>query len=65
TWGAAAACVLAYVARGWQVSGTGARGLWALVHAPVYLVWRLGVAWTRRLRPQDVWVRTTRDEGTP
>ena len=65
TWGAAAACVLAYVARGWQVSGTGARGLRALFHAPVYLAWRLGVAWTRRRRPQDVWVRTTRDEGTP
>jgi cellulose synthase/poly-beta-1,6-N-acetylglucosamine synthase-like glycosyltransferase len=65
TWGAAVACVVAYVARGWQVSGTGARGLGALLHAPVYLLWRLGVAWTRRLRPQHVWVRTTRDEGTP
>jgi 1,2-diacylglycerol 3-beta-glucosyltransferase len=64
-WGAAVACILAYVVRGWQVSGTGARGLRALFHAPVYLVWRLGVAWTRRLRPQHVWVRTTRDEGTP
>jgi GT2 family glycosyltransferase len=64
TFGAAVACVLAYVARGWQLSGTGARGARALFHAPVYLAWRLGVAWTRRLRPQDVWVRTTRDEGT-
>lgn len=64
TWSAAVACVAAYVVRGWQVSGTGVRGLKALLHAPVYLAWRLGVAWTRRLRPQDVWVRTTRDEGT-
>ncbi len=65
TWTAAVTSIVAYVVRGWQVSGTGARGLRALFHAPVYLVWRLGVAWTRRLRPQHVWVRTTRDEGTP
>ncbi|HET8538648.1 MAG TPA: glycosyltransferase family 2 protein [Anaeromyxobacter sp.] len=64
TWSAAVACIAAYVARGWWISGTGARGARALLHAPVYLAWRLGVAWTRRFRPQDVWVRTTRDEGT-
>ena len=42
--------VLVYVARGWQVSGTGRRGLEALLHAPIYLGWRVGVAWTRRFR---------------
>jgi 1,2-diacylglycerol 3-beta-glucosyltransferase len=61
TWGASAVFVLVYVARGWQVSGTGRRGLEALLHAPVFLVWRVGVAWTRRFRRPDVWVRTARE----
>ncbi|HEX9243399.1 MAG TPA: glycosyltransferase [Anaeromyxobacter sp.] len=63
-WAASVLAVVAYVTRGWQVSGTGWRGLAALGHAPVFLVWRLGVAWTRRLRAPDTWVRTTRGEGT-
>jgi cellulose synthase/poly-beta-1,6-N-acetylglucosamine synthase-like glycosyltransferase len=63
-WGAGLAAVLAYVARGWQASGTGRRGLEALLHAPAFLVWRLGVAWTRRFRAPDEWVRATRDERT-
>jgi cellulose synthase/poly-beta-1,6-N-acetylglucosamine synthase-like glycosyltransferase len=63
-WSASLAAVLAYVARGWQVSGTGRRGLEALLHAPAFLVWRLGVAWTRRFRAPDEWVRATRDERT-
>jgi cellulose synthase/poly-beta-1,6-N-acetylglucosamine synthase-like glycosyltransferase len=63
-WGASVLAVAAYLARGWQVSGTGRRGLAALGHAPVYLAWRLGVAWRRRLRAPDVWVRTSRGEGT-
>jgi 1,2-diacylglycerol 3-beta-glucosyltransferase len=62
TWGASLLALAAYVARGWQVSGTGWHGIQALLYAPVYLVWRLGVASTRRLRPADAWVRTTRDE---
>jgi cellulose synthase/poly-beta-1,6-N-acetylglucosamine synthase-like glycosyltransferase len=61
TWSASALSVVVYVARGWQVSGTGRRGLEALLHAPVFLVWRVGVAWTRPFRRPDVWVRTTRE----
>jgi 1,2-diacylglycerol 3-beta-glucosyltransferase len=61
TWGASALLVSVYVARGWQVSGTGLRGLEALLHAPIYLGWRVGVAWTRRFRQPDVWVRTARE----
>ncbi len=61
TWSASALLVLAYVARGWQVSGTGLRGLEALLHAPLFLVWRLGIAWTRPFRRPDVWVRTARE----
>ena len=63
-WDASVLAIAAYVARGWQVSGTGWRGAAALLHAPIYLVWRLGVAWTRRLRAPDAWVRSTRGEGT-
>jgi hypothetical protein len=63
TWGASAVCIVVYVARGWQVSGTGLRGLEALLHAPVFLVWRVGVAWTRPFRRPDVWVRTTRERA--
>jgi 1,2-diacylglycerol 3-beta-glucosyltransferase len=61
TWSASALLLLAYVVRGWQVSGTGRRGLEALLHAPVFLFWRVGVAWTRRFRRPDVWVRTARE----
>jgi 1,2-diacylglycerol 3-beta-glucosyltransferase len=60
-WSASVACVALYVARGWQVSGTGRRGLEVLLHAPVFLVWRVGVAWTRPFRRPDMWVRTTRE----
>jgi 1,2-diacylglycerol 3-beta-glucosyltransferase len=63
-WSLAVVAVLAYVVRGWQLSGTGRRGLEALLHAPAFLAWRLAIAWTRRFRRQDVWVRTTRDERT-
>lgn len=60
-WSASVACVGIYVARGWQISGTGLRGVEVLLHAPVFLVWRVGVAWTRPFRRPDVWVRTTRE----
>jgi cellulose synthase/poly-beta-1,6-N-acetylglucosamine synthase-like glycosyltransferase len=64
TWGASLLAVTAYVARGWQLSGTGWRGAGALLHAPAFLAWRIGVAWTRRLRAPDAWVRATRSERT-
>ena len=64
TWSAAAACLFGYVARGWQVSGTGLRGLEALLHAPAYVVWKLRIAWTRRSRRPDEWVRTARERAT-
>jgi hypothetical protein len=38
--GASGAMILAYVARGWQVSGTGVRGLASLGYAPVYMAWK-------------------------
>ena len=56
--GASCAAVLAYVVRGWQLSGSGARGLLDLACAPAYVVWKL----IARLRgaPRE-WVRTARE----
>lgn len=46
-----------YVLRGWQLSGTGARGLLDLAAAPVFVVWKLAAM----LRPRTAgWVRTQR-----
>lgn len=59
-----------HVARGWQMSGTGARGLLALAQLPKYLVWKLtngGRPWRSSTSPgskltdePDAWVRTER-----
>jgi 1,2-diacylglycerol 3-beta-glucosyltransferase len=59
---AALACVaslLAYVLRGWQLSGIGARGFFDLARAPVFLTWKMLLM----LRPRkDGWVRTDREK---
>lgn len=57
----AVACLLAlvlHVLRGWQVSGTGWRGLTALLHVPGYLVWKVIVMMGRK---SASWVRTERE----
>jgi 1,2-diacylglycerol 3-beta-glucosyltransferase len=60
TWGAALLAVAAYVARGWAISGVGAGGgVGALLHAPAYLVWKLGLE--RGRAPGQPWVRTARE----
>jgi cellulose synthase/poly-beta-1,6-N-acetylglucosamine synthase-like glycosyltransferase len=38
--GASGAFLVAYGVRGWQLSGTGAKGLGSLGYAPVYLAWK-------------------------
>lgn len=60
--GYASLCLGAYVARGWMLSGTGARGLLDLALAPAYIAWKAALA----LRPSSrgEWVRTAR-EGDP
>jgi cellulose synthase/poly-beta-1,6-N-acetylglucosamine synthase-like glycosyltransferase len=54
-------CLLAYVARGWQLSGVGTRGVWDLARVPWFLVWKVWLSLTRR--GAKGWVRTGR-EGT-
>jgi hypothetical protein len=55
--GCAAALAL-YVLRGWQLSGTGARGLLDLAGAPVFIAWKVILMLTRN-GPTE-WLRTDR-----
>lgn len=55
---ACAAVLLVYVLRGWQLSGTGARGLLDLLGAPAFVLWKVMLMLSRR-RPAG-WVRTER-----
>lgn len=52
--------LVAYVLRGVAFSGTGLKGLAALVFAPGYVAWKLVVA--RPWRASDRWVRTGREK---
>jgi 1,2-diacylglycerol 3-beta-glucosyltransferase len=54
-----AGVLLLYVLRGWQLSGTGARGLADLCRAPAFVGWKVLVVLSRQ-RPRD-WVRTERE----
>jgi GT2 family glycosyltransferase len=61
---AAAACFLflvAYVLRGWALSGLGARGLLDLLGAPAYVAWKVWLKLRRAADPKGEWVRTARE----
>jgi 1,2-diacylglycerol 3-beta-glucosyltransferase len=55
-----AGALVCYVARGWQLSGTGARGLGTLALAPAYVAWKLALPLLKRGRAKDEWLRTRR-----
>jgi cellulose synthase/poly-beta-1,6-N-acetylglucosamine synthase-like glycosyltransferase len=55
---ACAACLVLYVLRGWQLSGTGARGLLDLAGAPLFIIWKTALMLERK-RSAD-WIRTER-----
>ena len=59
-WGIGLGGVVVHVARGWQLSGTGARGLVDLLAAPLYVGWKLTSKAVRVRRPPTEWVRTPR-----
>lgn len=61
-WSFCFATLLLYIFRGWMLSGTGAKGLFALVCAPAYAVWKVGLR-LRRKAPPSVWVRTERERS--
>jgi hypothetical protein len=50
-----------YVARGCWIAGLGWRGFTALLHLPLYLLWKLRLALARPGRPGHRWVRTERE----
>jgi cellulose synthase/poly-beta-1,6-N-acetylglucosamine synthase-like glycosyltransferase len=56
---ACAVSLLAYVLRGWQLSGIGARGVFDLARAPAFLIWKLVLMLRPRTRG---WVRTDREK---
>ena len=55
-----ATALLAYVLRGWQLSGIGPRGLLDLARAPFFLLWKIALM----MRPHNSreWVRTDREQ---
>jgi hypothetical protein len=56
--------LLAYVARGWALSGTGVRGLVDLCAAPAYVAWKVLLALRPREHDRHAWVRTARERST-
>lgn len=60
-YGAALLAILAYVLRGWALSGTGLRGLFDLWLAPIYLLWKLTLKLRRPAHATSDWVRTQRE----
>lgn len=62
-WGTSGLMLGIYVARGWRVSGSGARGLLDLALAPIYMLWKIVLVLGRNRRSNDAWVRTARQEG--
>jgi cellulose synthase/poly-beta-1,6-N-acetylglucosamine synthase-like glycosyltransferase len=62
-WTGVACCgaLVLYILRGWQLSGTGSRGLLDLLRAPFFLLWKLAVMF--RSRRSNEWVRTNREGG--
>ncbi len=63
--GASGVCLAAYALRGWQVSGTGGRGLATLCYAPVYVAWKATLGLRRSRKDPDAWVRTSRQGEAP
>ncbi|HZZ84816.1 MAG TPA: glycosyltransferase family 2 protein [Anaeromyxobacteraceae bacterium] len=59
-WGACAVLLLAYVARGWAISGAGPRGLIDLAFTPVYVAWKLAVLLQKSGHAPHAWIRTAR-----
>ena len=56
--------VVAYVLRGWMVSGTGLRGLLDLALAPVYVAWKMTLRFRKPARATADWVRTEREKSS-
>jgi 1,2-diacylglycerol 3-beta-glucosyltransferase len=62
TYSGGVAAVTGYVLRGWQVSGTGLRGLADLGLAPAYMAWKASLRFRKPGRATSEWVRTKREQ---
>lgn len=60
-WAASLAGLFLHVIKGWSVAGVGIRGLFDLLWAPVYMIWKLSLRLKDRGRTPEEWVRTTRE----
>jgi cellulose synthase/poly-beta-1,6-N-acetylglucosamine synthase-like glycosyltransferase len=59
-WAASVVALGAHVTRGWWLSGTGLGGVAALLRAPAYVAWKIGLALKRSGSSSGAWVRTER-----
>lgn len=65
-WLGCALGLVVYGVRGWQISGTGARGLLGILFIPAYVAWRLALLLRRSAQPEGRWMRAAReDEDEP
>jgi hypothetical protein len=60
-WGAALCGILLHVIKGWSVSGVGISGLFDLLWAPVYILWKLTLRFRDKGKTPQEWVRTSRE----
>jgi hypothetical protein len=56
---ACSGALVAYVLRGWQLSGVGPKGILDLARVPWFLVWKIWL--TLRRHDSKEWVRTGRE----
>jgi len=61
-WSICTLSLVAYVLRGWQLSGTGVHGLVDLCCAPAFVVWKLVLILRQPFHKTDTWVRTDRGD---
>jgi cellulose synthase/poly-beta-1,6-N-acetylglucosamine synthase-like glycosyltransferase len=60
-WGSALFGLFLYVIKAWAISGVGIYGLFDLLWAPVYVIWKLTLRFGDKGRKPQEWVRTTRE----
>jgi 1,2-diacylglycerol 3-beta-glucosyltransferase len=60
-WAAALCGILLHVIKGWSVSGVGISGLFDLLWAPVYILWKLTLRFRDKGKTPQEWVRTSRE----
>jgi 1,2-diacylglycerol 3-beta-glucosyltransferase len=60
-WAASLGGILFHVLKGWSFSGVGIAGLFDLLWAPVYILWKLTLRFRDKGKTPQEWVRTSRE----